>query len=55
MEKIDCLKKAKADVSTAGKVAGFKNAMKKYDLVAAFRDCGLDVNNLDVVNNKGLE
>lgn len=55
MATLDSFKKAKAEVSTAGKSAGFKNAMKKYDLVAAFRNCGLDVNDIGVVNDKGLE
>ena len=52
MTGLDSFKEAKKRVSAAGKSAGFKSAMNKCDFAAAFRDRGLDVNAIDVVNNK---
>lgn len=52
MAKLDSFKKAKAEVSAAGKAAGFKNAMKKYDLAKEFEKRGIDVAMLETQNNK---
>lgn len=54
MAKLDSFKKARADVSAAGRAAGFKNAMKKYNLAAEFEKRGIDVAMLETENNKRL-
>ncbi len=52
MAKLDSFKKAKAEVAAAGKAAGFKNAMKKYNLAAEFEKRGIDVAMLETKNDK---
>lgn len=49
MAKSDSFKKATVNASAAGRAAGFKNATKKYDMAAAFLECGLDVTKVGVV------
>ncbi|MBQ6110459.1 MAG: hypothetical protein IJL05_03705 [Alphaproteobacteria bacterium] len=52
MAKLDSLRKAKVEVGAANKVAGFRNAMKKYNLVAEFEKRDVDVAMFEIQNDK---